>query len=1026
MDLSNKSSDAKKRINDYVNTCLNTIQEILDDYNNSTLKTRENLLLFIENSKQNIFNSHQYCNNKLNEIDALIASLPSTLKTTIEGLQKKHEKRLEESNNIIDGYEKECEQEIERINTEYDILVSMKNDELDNLHFLNTKELKSRLSSFEKEEIKQSKELNSSIEDIISEIEQYKIKTDEEIEEIKREFVNTTSLCNGKMRSRRNDYISTERELRNKSLVDIGNYNKQIEEYNEKFFIMQRNIIDEFKHNLILCNEEYDKLFSEYHNNQLRLLEEQTQNKIKRYTYEIEKNMKVKVEKEKVNTKIQNVKIFKADYDDSLTYEINKANINSLVDIATFEKEHADAEIEKNNQIDFSTLECNFQTNVLQKKLDEKKNELEFFHNRFSLLKKYQNNLADLNAQLYDISITLELDKNQAERENKIEIERIETKKKISSIHYIDNVSKLELEKETYIAELDNQLKQIDFEIKKIHTSYDHVIFKTRADYNVEKTRIEHILRFFESKYKKETNTFKNDINLITSTNETLKKDILNVYFELLDGIKKGKQTIEEGIIDFKKYLSSSFDFSLNIFKEFFANKNLRLTPDIDKMIDDYLIATKEKRVHLQTICNVNEEKISNIEKEIISVESDIIYLESSRKTLLDKSKKELNKINDSNEKLEYKKMIDEDIKDLVEQIEEKNFLIHILKLRLKSHTKDYNSAQNEISKIDEGTKLLSKKESKKLFDLKLENVYYNEYDVFQEIVYGFFGNINSMLIQSENKKKKIRLLNKLYLKSLHIISKFNFKIINYSSSILKIYKEQMKKIYHICDINLLKEKKILGSNISSINREREIAIEEINAKSMTAKKICHDSELKCNMNILALKDNDNHVKSSFENEMITLNRQFTINTGALRENVSDMKKYYSTAILDADKTHQLCLISLSKEHLNYKHHYELELRKLELEFSNEKEKVVVISNSRYANASRNNQIKVNDLSLKVKILEMHRLKKIKEKTIAISETNTTLFEKTKQIEYEMQVEIDNMKKDCYKKFKHEKKKMLN
>ena len=49
------------------------------------------------------------------------------------------------------------------------------------------------------------------------------------------------------------------------------------------------------------------------------------------------------------------------------------------------------------------------------------------------------------------------------------------------------------------------------------------------------------------------------------------------------------------------------------------------------------------------------------------------------------------------------------DIRDFDEQIDEKSFRLHILRLRQKSQAKDLTTIENEMAKIDEGKEILSK-----------------------------------------------------------------------------------------------------------------------------------------------------------------------------------------------------------------------------------------------------------------------------------------------------------------------------
>lgn len=209
-------------INDYISKStpelveefLTILNELNQEHNTSTSKTRDNLLNCIESNKKNNLNSKKRCDDTLLELDNQQKSLSPKYAVENEKILEKNEARIAANNKSIDEYKKIYKDEIVEINKKYDLVVNEENDRLENLQHLNRKELQHYLQQIDAEEITQRKELESTIEELTKKIRKTQESLIINIEDLKHDYLIKSSGFNEDMRRTRNEFIDKEKELR--------------------------------------------------------------------------------------------------------------------------------------------------------------------------------------------------------------------------------------------------------------------------------------------------------------------------------------------------------------------------------------------------------------------------------------------------------------------------------------------------------------------------------------------------------------------------------------------------------------------------------------------------------------------------------------------------------------------------------------------------------------------------------------------------------------------------------------------
>lgn len=1001
--MENNSKSAVELVEDY----LAKLNMIIEEHNTSISKTRDNLLNCIESNKKSNLNSTKRCNKTLQEIDAQIKALTPKYAKENEAIQEKNEARIAANNEAIEEYKVEFKNTIVEENKKYDEVVNEKNDKLENLQLLNRKELQHYVQQIDAEEMTQKRELESTINGLVLEIKSVQDRFNEDVEDLRHSYLIKSSEYNEHMRKTRNEFIEKEKELRTISREETSSHHKQIEELTKESSSKQKSILNNFSNDFMSLSNEDDKILLENSNDQIKLLSLQANNKEKKRILEIEKDHNLLLEKEKDNTKIRNLKILKQDIDNQNTTRINRENVYSLMRISEFEKNSLLSDAIKDNRISGLSLDSNNIINRLHEKLNDKKNDLEFFINRFSLLRESKKHTIELYSHLYDVTTTLVLDLNQLERESVIEHHRIILEKKIENMKYLNKVSEYECNKELAENNLKQNLETIELEIKKINTSYDNSVFKTRSSYNTEKTRIEHIYTMFESKYNTEIKALENDINFILTILSKLKEEILRTISKTIDDNKKDKEDIEK-IGVFFKMMNADFQYINEQVETYFADKELRFTPDVDEIINDYLNASIEKKKEFEKEFRELTNKTQLIETEIKEIENDIYILEASKHAYLEKNKRTYD---DRDE-----------LRDFEEQIDEKSFRLHILKLRLKSQAKDMANLESEMLKIDEGEALLSKKENKKLYELEFVNRYYDKYEELQEVITNMFKELYE-IVEDSTSKASLKTLYSFNSQTLKVINKAVSSIKNFSYITTDEYKNEFKKIAKACANSLEKVKKTFDFNFEMINRERDIAIDDEQSKHIIAKKNSRDIENKYNIDIINLKEDSEERLRELDIYLSDYDREYGINVAALESNSLSMKEYYDNAIQTATKDRINKLAELYRKRKESKLAYEDNLAKLNANYQIDKEKNSAQARSRINNVIKQYTQKSNEFDMQLKGLD-DALKKSKiECNNAIIDSDLQLTDFIKKLDNNKQNDIKKVKDEISKKLKHDIKK---
>lgn len=981
------------------------LEKLIENHNTSTSKTRDNLLNYIESNKKSNLNSLKRCNKTLQEIDSQIKALAPFYNQENEAIQEKCDARIKNNDESLEEFYAEQKKNIIEINKKYDEVVNVENDRLDNLQFLNRKELQQYVQGIDAEESAQKKELEHTITNLNVEIAQLQNKLTTDIEQLRHNYLIKASIYNEDMRKTRNEFIEKEKELRNVSREETSSHHKQIEELTKEITVKQKNILNTFSNDLLKLASEGDQILIDNKDDQIKLLGMQALNKENRRILEIEKDHNLLLEKEKMETKIRNLKILKLDLDNQNTTRINRENIYSLMRISEFERSNLISDAIKDNRISGMSLDTNAKINRLHEALNDKKNDLDFFLSRFALLRDSKKRIIELYSHLYDITTTLVLDLNQLERESVLEHEKIITKRKEQEIKDLNKVSIYECNKELANNTTKQELDTIELRIKKINTSFDNSVFKTRSSYNTEKTRIEHIFQMFELKLNTELEALNNDILFITSINQKLKDEIFKATSNAIEEMKKEKENTEK-IPAFFKMIYSEFSFVKEKVETYYSDKELRITPDVDEIINDYLKSSIEKKRLFESEFKELSKKTEAIESEIRDIENDIYALETNKRNILSRKNYEER----------------QDIDDIDTQIDEKQFRLHILKLRLKSQSKDLSNIDSEISKIDEGKELLSKKENKRLYELEFINKYYENYDDLQKIIENMFKELDNAIEEFKD-KNLIKSLYSFNSKTLKIISKANSLIKEFQQTTQTEYKNDFKKIARACSSSLDKEKKTFDINLNMINRERDIVIEEEESKKALAKKNSRDYETKYNIDIINLKIDSEHVYKELNDYLAEYDRSYGLKVAALNSNANSMKKYYDDAIAKENRDRTNELEKLYTMRRTNKASYEANLARLDSNYAIEKEKAANQAKTRLSNVMKQYNQKAIDYDLQLKSLDDVLKKSANECNSSIIDSNTQLNDFIKRIDTNMQLDIKKAKDETQRKLKHDIKK---
>ena len=990
-----------------VNEHLAKLNKLIEDHNTSTSKTRDNLLNCIESNKKSNQNSGKRCKQTLNELDNQIKALVPFYNKENDEIIDKNEARIASNNETLDNYNADYKQAIDEINAQYDEVVNTENDRLENLQYLNNKELQQYIQGIDVEETAQRRELDHTINSLNFEIENLQKKLSVDINSLRHEYLIKASSYNEEMRKTRNEFIEKEKELRNISREETSSHHKQIEELTKEISATQKNILNNFSNDLLKLSNEGDQILLDYANDQIKLLSMQALNKENKRILEIEKDHNILLEKEKQETNIRNLKILKLDLDNQNTTRINRENVYSLMRISEFERESLLSDAIKENRISGMSLDTNAKINLLHEQLNDKKNDLEFFAKRFNLLRESKKKTIELYSHLYDITTTLVLDLNQLERESVLEHEKIILKKKEYEIANLNTISKLECDKELANNNLKQQNEAIELEIKKINTKFDNSIFKTRSSFNTEKTRIEHIFQMFELKLNTELQTLDNDIAFILLIASKLKDDVIKMSQTTVDELRKEKENNEK-IPAFFKMMYSEFSFVKEKVDSYYENRELRITPDVDEIINDYLKASIDKKKTFENEFKELSHKTELIEQEIKDIENDIYILEANKRQLLDRQKKSYD------EKM--------DVNDIDNQIDEKQFRLHILRLRQKSQSKDLTNIEAEISKIDEGKELLSKKENKRLYELEFTNRYYDNYLELQEIIEKMFMELNDLVneVSAENNLKNVYTFNS---KALKTLNKAINLIKSYQNTTSEDYKNEFKKISKTCQTSIEKEKKTFDINLDMINREREIAIDEEEAKRQILKRAGREYETKYNIDIVNLKIKSEEEFRELDDYLSSYDSAYGLKVAALESNASSMKNYYDDAIALENKNRTLALAKLYQQRNSNKNNYENNIARLESNYAIDKEKNASQARSRLSNVMKQYTQKALDFDMQLKQLDDVLKKSTNECNSSIIDSNTQLTDFIKKLDNSMQTDIKKTKDEITKKLKHDIKK---
>ena len=125
-------------------------------------------------------------------------------------------------------------------------MVNEENDKLENLQYLNRKELQQYLQGIDVEEYAQKKELESSIYTYYREIDELQNKLNNDVDSLRHNYLIKSSGFNEDMRRTRNEFIEKEKDLRSISREETSSHHKQIEDLTKEISVTQKTIINNF------------------------------------------------------------------------------------------------------------------------------------------------------------------------------------------------------------------------------------------------------------------------------------------------------------------------------------------------------------------------------------------------------------------------------------------------------------------------------------------------------------------------------------------------------------------------------------------------------------------------------------------------------------------------------------------------------------------------------------------------------------------------------------------------------------
>ena len=500
----------------------------------------------------------------------------------------------------------------------------------------------------------------------------------------------------------------------------------------------------------------------------------------------------------------------------------------------------------------------------------------------------------------------------------------------------------------------------------------------------------------FETKFNTGVKTIENDVNFILVIISKLKEDLVKTLTNAIDEIKKEKENPEK-IGVFFKMMNAEIQYLQEHVESYYSDKELRFTPDVDEIINDYLNASIQKKKEFEKEFRELTNKTQLIETEIKEIENDIYMLEASKHAYLEKNKRSYDER--------------DELRDFEEQIDEKSFRLHILKLRLKSQAKDMTNLENEMSRIDEGEALLSKKENKKLYELDLQEIIENMFKQLYNIVEESMQKLTSKSLYSYNSA------------TLKVINKTISSIKDYSYRTTDEYKNEFKKIAKACANSLEKVKKTFDFNFEMINRERNIALDEEQSKIIISKKNSRDLETKYSFDIINLKEDSEERLRNLDLYLSDYDRKYDIQVAALQSNSMSMRKYYDDAITFETKNRLVKLADLYRQRKESKLNYENNLARLNTNYEIEKEKNTNQAKNRINNVIKQYMQKSMDYDMQLKGLDDLLKKSSIECNNAIIDSDLQLTDFIKKLDNSKQNDIKKAKDEIGKKLKHDIKK---
>ena len=140
-----------------VNEYLENLNKLIEEHDTSTSKTRDNLLNCIEANKRSNINSTKRCKKAIAELDEKIKAIAQFYTKENEKVQEKNDARIQSNDSALAAFIEEQKKNIIEINKQYDQVVNEENDKLENLQYLNRKELQQYIQGIDTEEYAQNR-----------------------------------------------------------------------------------------------------------------------------------------------------------------------------------------------------------------------------------------------------------------------------------------------------------------------------------------------------------------------------------------------------------------------------------------------------------------------------------------------------------------------------------------------------------------------------------------------------------------------------------------------------------------------------------------------------------------------------------------------------------------------------------------------------------------------------------------------------------------------------------------------------